>query len=190
VGITRRYVLSILFKLFDLTFLVGSLVAASITRLRTVSAISVTEFLAMRTSVRNFVLFMTLVAIWHGLFAFLELYESKRLPRRYTEAIDVLQATSLATVALFLVGSIFVPSIINPLSLAIFWSLSTFCRPKALVIDRNRNPDPYWMPFDQNLRELGEALIHAQLGNVAKALSVPFLMRRRVRRIKNFFVGK
>jgi len=126
VGITRRYVLSILFKLFDLTFLVGSLVAASITRLRTVSAISVTKFLAMRTSVRNFVLFMTLVAIWHGLFAFLELYESKRLPRRYTEAIDVLQATSLATVALFLVGSIFVPSIINPLSLAIFWSLSTF----------------------------------------------------------------
>ena len=70
------------------------------------------------------------------------------------------------------------------------WSLSTFCRPKALVVDRNRNPDPYWMPFDQNLRELGEALIHAQLGNVFKALSIPLLMRRRVRRIKSFFVGK
>jgi acyl-CoA reductase-like NAD-dependent aldehyde dehydrogenase len=70
------------------------------------------------------------------------------------------------------------------------WSLTTFCRPKALVIDRNRKPDPYWMPFDQNLRELGEALVHAQLGNVLGALSIPLLMRRRVRRIKNFFVGK
>ncbi|HEX3855395.1 MAG TPA: hypothetical protein VHW01_30740, partial [Polyangiaceae bacterium] len=70
------------------------------------------------------------------------------------------------------------------------WSLQTFCRPKALVVDRNRSPDPYWMPFDQNLRELGEALIHAQLGNLFKTLSMPLLMRRRVQRIKDFFVGK
>jgi hypothetical protein len=59
-----------------------------------------------------------------------------------------------------------------------------------LVVDRNRSPDPYWMPFDQNLRELGEALIHAQLGNLFKTLSMPLLMRRRVQRIKDFFVGK
>jgi hypothetical protein len=43
------------------------------------------------------------------------------------------------------------------------------------------------MPFDQNLRELGEALIHAQLGNPFRALSVPLLMRKRVQRIKDFF---
>jgi exopolysaccharide biosynthesis polyprenyl glycosylphosphotransferase len=104
---------------------VGSLVAASITSLRTVSAISLTEFLAMRISVRNIVLFTTLVVLWHGLFSFFELYESKRLWRQHTEAMDVLKATSFATVALFLVGSFFIPSISNPLSLAIFWSLST-----------------------------------------------------------------
>jgi acyl-CoA reductase-like NAD-dependent aldehyde dehydrogenase len=70
------------------------------------------------------------------------------------------------------------------------WSLLTFCRPKALVVDRSSDPDPYWMPFDQDLRELGEALVHAQLGNVLRALSLPRLMRRRVRRISHFFAGR
>ncbi|HTA89308.1 MAG TPA: aldehyde dehydrogenase family protein [Polyangiaceae bacterium] len=70
------------------------------------------------------------------------------------------------------------------------WSLLTFCRPKVLVVDRGSNPDPYWMPFDRDLRDLGEALVHAQLGNVLRALSLPRLMRRRVRRISHFFAGR
>jgi len=125
VGMTRRNVLLIMFKLFDVMLLVGSLIAASITSGRAVSTISLTKFLAMRVSVRNFVLFMILVILWHGLFSFLELYESKRLWRQYTEAMDVLKATSIATFVLFLVGSPFFPSITNPLSLVLFWSLST-----------------------------------------------------------------
>ncbi len=124
-GMTRRYVLSILFRLFDVTLLVASLLAASITSLRAVSAISLPKFLAMRISVRNFVLFTILVLLWHALFSFFNLYESKRLWREYTEAMDVLKATSLATVVLFVVGSMFIPSINNPLSLILFWSLST-----------------------------------------------------------------
>lgn len=124
-GMTRRYILLIMFKFFDLTLLVGSLIAASITSLRAFSAISLTKFLAMRISVRNFVLFMVLLVLWHALFFFFGLYESKRLGGRDTEAIDVLKATTLSTVVLFLVGSLFIPSIASPLSLVLFWSLST-----------------------------------------------------------------
>lgn len=69
------------------------------------------------------------------------------------------------------------------------WSLLTYCRPKALVVDRNADPDPYWMPFDSNLIDLGEALVQAQLGNILNAISVPFLMSRRLRAIKAFFNG-
>jgi len=125
VGMTRRSVLLILFKLFDATLLVGSFLVASIPSLSGVSAISLTDFLAMRISVRNFVLFTALVVIWHALFSFLDLYESKRLWGQQTEAVDVLEATSLATVALFVVGSFFIPSISNPKFLGLFWSLST-----------------------------------------------------------------
>jgi acyl-CoA reductase-like NAD-dependent aldehyde dehydrogenase len=67
------------------------------------------------------------------------------------------------------------------------WSLLTYCRPKALVVDGNRDPDPYWMPFDTNLRDLGEALAHAQLGHLLNAVAIPLLMRKRVQRIKSFF---
>jgi acyl-CoA reductase-like NAD-dependent aldehyde dehydrogenase len=67
------------------------------------------------------------------------------------------------------------------------WSLLTYCRPKALVVDDSRDPDPYWLPFDSDLRELGEALVQAQLGGILNALSIPRLMRRRAQRIKAFF---
>src|ERR1700686_2663160 len=122
---TRRSILLILFKLFDSLLLVGSFLVATIPSLSSLSAISVTDFLAMRISVRNFVLFTALVVIWHALFSFLDLYESKRLWGQRTEALDVLEATSLATVALFVVGTFFIPSISDPRFLGLFWSFST-----------------------------------------------------------------
>ena len=92
---TRRSVLLILFKLFDSTLLVGSFLVASLPSLSGISAISLADFLAMRISIRNFVLFTALVALWHALFSFLDLYESKRLWGQHTEGVDVLEATCL-----------------------------------------------------------------------------------------------
>jgi exopolysaccharide biosynthesis polyprenyl glycosylphosphotransferase len=125
VGMTRRSILLILFKLFDSALLVGSFLVATMPSLGSLTAISLTDFLAMRISIRNFVLFTALVMIWHLLFSFLDLYESKRLWGQRTEAVDVLEATSLATVALFVVGTFFIPSISDPKFLGLFWSIST-----------------------------------------------------------------
>ncbi len=122
---TRRSVLLILFKLFDATLLIGSFLIASVPSLSGIRAISLADFLAMRTSVRNFALFATLVILWHVVFSFLDLYESKRLWGQQTETIDVLEGTSLATIALFVVGSFFIPSISGPKFLGLFWSIST-----------------------------------------------------------------
>ncbi len=124
-GMTRRSALLILFKLFDSTVLVCSFLIASIPSLNGISTISIAEFLAMRTSVRNFVLFVVLVLIWHTIFSALGLYESKRLWGQQSEAIDVLEATALATGAIFLVGSFFILSISDAKFLILFWSVST-----------------------------------------------------------------
>jgi exopolysaccharide biosynthesis polyprenyl glycosylphosphotransferase len=124
-GVTRRSILLLIFKLFDSMLLVSSFLVASIPSMRGLTAISLTDFLAMRISVRNFVLFTALVLLWHMLFSFLDLYESKRLWGQQTEAIDVLEATSLATVALLVVGSFFIPSISSPKFLGLFWAVST-----------------------------------------------------------------
>ncbi len=124
-GMTRRSALLILFKMFDSALLVGSFLVACIPSVRSRSVISLTEFLAMRTSVRNFALFAVMVLIWHAMFSFLELYESKRIWGEDTETLDVVEATSLATIALFVIGSFFIPAVSSPKFLALFWAMST-----------------------------------------------------------------
>src|SRR5260370_1184056 len=92
---------------------------------RRFGAFSLAEFLSMQIAVRNFVLFAGLLLVWHSLFSFLRLYESKRISHQRIEAFDILRAASLATVALFLVGSLFSLSVNQPLFLGVFLLVST-----------------------------------------------------------------
>ena len=124
-GLTRRYILSSLFRAFDLVLLVLSLVAAAAPTLRRAGATSPADFLSIQMPVRNFVLLLVLVAIWYGLFSLFGLYESRRLLGKSTEARDVLKATSLGTLALFAAGAIFHLSLVQPQLLAVFWLVST-----------------------------------------------------------------
>lgn len=66
-------------------------------------------------------------------------------------------------------------------------ALLTYCRPRAVVVDKSSGPEPFWMPFDKDLAELGRLLIDAQLFRIEKAWKLPLLMRRRAKTIKDFF---
>jgi len=66
-------------------------------------------------------------------------------------------------------------------------ALATFVRPKAVVIDRSKGPEPFWMPFDKSLWELGTLLADAQIMKLGHAWKLPLLMRKRVSRIREFF---
>jgi succinate-semialdehyde dehydrogenase/glutarate-semialdehyde dehydrogenase len=68
-------------------------------------------------------------------------------------------------------------------------SLTTFCRPRSLLVDENAAPEPFWMPFDPTAFELGDILADAQLGRVTRAVKLPLLLRRRLSRIQRFFAG-
>jgi acyl-CoA reductase-like NAD-dependent aldehyde dehydrogenase len=65
-------------------------------------------------------------------------------------------------------------------------SLLTFAHPKTIAIDENPF-EPFFMPFDRTLKELGEALIQAQLGNVLGAAKLPLLLRKRAKAVREFF---
>jgi acyl-CoA reductase-like NAD-dependent aldehyde dehydrogenase len=65
-------------------------------------------------------------------------------------------------------------------------SLLTFMHPKTIAVDES-DSEFWYMPFDRTLRDLGEALIRAQLGDVLGAVKIPLLMRRRKKRIRDFF---
>lgn len=68
-------------------------------------------------------------------------------------------------------------------------ALSTFTRPKTIVVDGAGAPDFFWLPYDRTLVEIGELLADAQIGKVLRAWKLPFLMRDRVSRIRDFFGG-
>jgi acyl-CoA reductase-like NAD-dependent aldehyde dehydrogenase len=66
-------------------------------------------------------------------------------------------------------------------------ALSTFVRPRALVVDRRKDPELYWMPYDDGLLELGDVLADVQLSRLDRVWKLPALMRRRMRRLRDFF---
>jgi len=68
-------------------------------------------------------------------------------------------------------------------------ALATFVRPRVTAIDASSSPDFYWMPYDDTLRDLGEAVADAQIGRLGGAWKVPLLMRRRVQALRRFFRG-
>jgi acyl-CoA reductase-like NAD-dependent aldehyde dehydrogenase len=65
-------------------------------------------------------------------------------------------------------------------------SLVTFMHPKTVAVDES-DAEPFYMPFDRTFRNLGEALVKAQLGDVLAAAKIPFLLARRKKRIRDFF---
>lgn len=67
------------------------------------------------------------------------------------------------------------------------WALTTFARPKALLVDRSPAPEPFWLPFDGELLELGHRLAEAQVMKLGRAYRIPWLIRKRVERIRSFF---
>jgi acyl-CoA reductase-like NAD-dependent aldehyde dehydrogenase len=66
-------------------------------------------------------------------------------------------------------------------------SLTTFARPKAIFVDENAGPEPYWMPFDASAFELGDILADAQLAKIGRAWKLPFLIQKRLKKIAKFF---
>jgi acyl-CoA reductase-like NAD-dependent aldehyde dehydrogenase len=66
-------------------------------------------------------------------------------------------------------------------------ALSTFVRPRAVVTDRAKSPELYWMPYDDALLELGNILADAQLMRIERAWKIPLLIRKRLRELRRFF---
>jgi len=66
-------------------------------------------------------------------------------------------------------------------------ALTLFCRPKSLLVDGNKDPDPFWLPFDRSLYDLGDLLADAMLGRVGQAFRIPFLALGRAKTIKRFW---
>jgi exopolysaccharide biosynthesis polyprenyl glycosylphosphotransferase len=117
----RRQLLLKVFTLSDLAIMTVSFALASLVESRLTAHTSFGEFLSMRIKLQNIVLFLGLLAIWHGVFSAVGLYQSKRLEARRNEVKDVLTATSIGTLLLIVAGALFRIRMITPIFLVSFW---------------------------------------------------------------------
>lgn len=113
------------FKVFDVFVMICSFAMALLAVYYRFGTISLSDFLSMRFTVQNFLLFLALLWVWHQIFAFNGLYHSRRLSSGKTEIIDVIKATSLGTAILFVAAIVFKIEIITSVFLFVFWALDT-----------------------------------------------------------------
>ncbi len=121
----RRQLLLKVFTLSDLAIMAVSFALAALAESHLTAHISFGEFLSMRIKLQNIILFLGLLAIWHGVFSAVGLYRSKRLGARRDEVKDVLTATSIGTLVVIVAGELFRIHMITPIYLVGFWLTSS-----------------------------------------------------------------
>lgn len=131
----RRQILLKAFKLFDLLVMVFSFALATWMTYYNSGPISFDEFLSMRIKVQNFVLFLGLLFAWQVIFSAFGVYHSRRLSSRVREGLDVLKASSLGTLVIYVASLLFNIIMIKPMFLLIFWAASSsICILSRLVL--------------------------------------------------------
>ncbi len=89
------------------------------------SSLSLEEFLSIRISLQNFILFMGLLLTWHIIFSLYGLYDQGRLCSKWEEMRDILNSTTVGTGAIYLASLLFNIVLVTPLFLCVFWIVST-----------------------------------------------------------------
>jgi exopolysaccharide biosynthesis polyprenyl glycosylphosphotransferase len=93
-------------KLYDLCALVTAFLAATFFLRSEPAGKSLSQFFEMKISIGNTLLFALLLVAWHNIFILSGLYVSKRLVMRRTEALEVAEATLIASAFLFVMARV------------------------------------------------------------------------------------
>jgi exopolysaccharide biosynthesis polyprenyl glycosylphosphotransferase len=121
----RRKILRKGFKLFDLLIMACSFFLAAWAVYYQIDDISFRQFLSIRVKALNFGLFLGFLLVWRAMFFFSGLYHSRRFSTRWAEIIDVIKATSLGTLVIYITSTLFRIQMVNPTFVVVFWTASS-----------------------------------------------------------------
>jgi exopolysaccharide biosynthesis polyprenyl glycosylphosphotransferase len=122
----RRRLLLGLVRLLDLGLQLMSFALATVLIVSSDASISMRDFLSIRVSIENCVIFAFILYGWFLIFSLCGLYQSRRLTDASSEISEVLKATALASALLFLVAEVDRISFIRTWRfMSIFWAMST-----------------------------------------------------------------
>lgn len=122
---SKRRLLKGILKLFDLTAVVASMVAAGVIAYSSLHALTFERVMSVRITLGNCLLFAFLLLTFQNSFIVCGLYVSKRLTKRRSEAVQVCKVTSLVTALLFLCARVFRIGMVNTAFLFSFWVCCT-----------------------------------------------------------------
>jgi exopolysaccharide biosynthesis polyprenyl glycosylphosphotransferase len=139
-------------KVLDLVVMASCFILSAVLVAPGLDVATIREFMGLRISLGNFILFGAFAVLWHLLFSAFGLYGDSLLWNGYRTAIDVLKATSIGTCAIVALAVPFKISFVDARFLLIFWtsvSFLSFCSrliARELLVRYNRH--------EENLRRI------------------------------------
>ena len=112
-------------KIFDQLMLLGSAFLALAAVSHDIEATSFSRFLSLRISLSNFIFYIAFAAFWYAIFWVFGLYHSRRFAIWKTDLTDIVNATSLGVLVLFLLSLFFRISLATPAFLFLLWLYTT-----------------------------------------------------------------
>lgn len=128
----RRQILIKAFILFDLGILAFCYAVAAVQIWHLTGFSSFASFISMRVKVLNILLLLGFFYSWHFIFSAFGLYGSKRLAERKQEAADLVKATAVGALTLYLAADIFRVQMITLAFVVVFWAMSSL----SLILSR------------------------------------------------------
>ena len=110
-------------RLYDIFAIVGSFILATFFLLASGSGMNLAQFMSLRITLWNGLVFGLLLLTWHNVFIACGLYDSKRLTTRASEIREVCKATLVSAVFLFLVARALPIHMVTPVLVAMMWAI-------------------------------------------------------------------
>jgi exopolysaccharide biosynthesis polyprenyl glycosylphosphotransferase len=125
-----------LLKLVDLLVVIGSFGLTTALIVHAQNTMSLFAFLSMRTKVSNFLIFLSILYLYHLAFRMFGLYRSRRLSTRRAELADVLKATTFSIACFAAVGTILSIRMLTVPFLLLFWAVNMLVLSASRVVLR------------------------------------------------------
>lgn len=133
----EKYRLTIgILKLLDLGIVVVSFALTSVLIVKAEHKVSFMQFLAMRTRVSDFVIFVFALCLCFLVFTACGLYQSRRLSSHDSEFVDIFKAMTINTTCFVAIAYLFSIQMITIPFLTIFWGMSTAVLSSAHLVLR------------------------------------------------------
>jgi exopolysaccharide biosynthesis polyprenyl glycosylphosphotransferase len=117
----RRKVLVNAFKLFDLLIAGTCLLLSIVTVSKNPSIQSFSSIWEAEIKIQYLVFFLLALFSWHLTFLYFKLYQSKRLSTQSKEGFDVLKATAIGAIIIFVEALFFRINVISAQVIVLFW---------------------------------------------------------------------